>query len=80
MARHLAADAQGNTAVGRHLTIDSTNTVVHTSDDHLVVTLGLVDILVVHTPDATLVAHRSHEEAIRKVVAELEKCGWNEYL
>jgi len=34
----------------------------------------------VHTPDATLVAHRSHEEAIRKVVAELEKCGWNEYL
>ncbi|RLS42609.1 MAG: mannose-1-phosphate guanylyltransferase [Planctomycetota bacterium] len=80
VARHLAADAQGNTAVGRHLTIDSTNTVVHTSDDHLVVTLGLVDILVVHTPDATLVAHRSHEEAIRKVVAELEKCGWNEYL
>jgi mannose-1-phosphate guanylyltransferase len=80
VARHQAADAQGNTAVGRHLTIDSTNTVVHTSDDHLVVTLGLADILVVHTPDATLVAHRAHEEAIRKVVAELEKCGWNEYL
>jgi hypothetical protein len=35
---------------------------------------------VVHTADATLVAHRAHEEAVRKVVTELEKRGWNEYL
>jgi hypothetical protein len=34
----------------------------------------------VHTPDATLVADRGHEEAVRKVVAELEKRGWTEYL
>jgi hypothetical protein len=37
-------------------------------------------MLVVHTPDATLVAERSHEEAVRKVVAELESRGWTEYL
>jgi len=80
VARQRSADAAGNTAVGRHLGIDSTGTVVHTDDDHLVVTLGLADILVVHTADATLVAHRAHEEAVRKVVAELEKRGWNEYL
>jgi len=34
----------------------------------------------VHTADATLVAARSHEEAVRRIVAELEKRGWNEYL
>jgi hypothetical protein len=34
----------------------------------------------VHTPDATLVARREHEEAVRRVVAELEKRGWTEYL
>jgi mannose-1-phosphate guanylyltransferase len=80
VARQQAADSAGNTSIGRHLGIDSAGTIVHTADDHLVVTLGLRDILVVHTPDATLVADRGHEEAVRRVVAELEKRGWTEYL
>lgn len=80
VARQRGADDAGNTIVGRHLGIDSTGTIVHTGDDHLVVTMGLEDMLVVHTPDATLVARRAHEEAVRKVVAELERRGWNDYL
>jgi mannose-1-phosphate guanylyltransferase len=80
VARQRGADEQGNTIVGRHLGIDSTGTIVHAGDDHLVVTMGLANMLVVHTPDATLVAERSHEEAVRKVVAELESRGWTEYL
>ncbi|MBM4010349.1 MAG: mannose-1-phosphate guanylyltransferase [Planctomycetota bacterium] len=80
VARHRPADAAGNTFVGRHLDIDSSRTIVQTDNRHLVVTLGLKDILVVHTADATLVADRAHEEGIRKVVAELEKRGWHEHL
>ncbi|NBT13540.1 MAG: mannose-1-phosphate guanylyltransferase [Planctomycetia bacterium] len=80
VARQRGADPEGNTIVGRHLGIDSLRTIVHTGPDHLVVTVGLEDMLVVHTPDATLVADRGHEEAVRKVVAELEKRGWSEYL
>ena len=80
VARQRGGDADGNTVVGRHLGIGSTRTIVHAGDDHLVVTMGLEDMLVVHTSDATLVAHRAHEESVRKVVAELEKRGWSEYL
>ena len=80
VARQRGSDAEGNTVVGRHLGIESTRTIVHAGDDHLVVTMGLEDMLVVHTPDATLVARRAHEEAVRKVVAELEKRGWTEFL
>lgn len=80
VARQRGVDAEGNTIVGRHLGIDSVRTIVHAADDHLVVTMGLEDMLVVHTPDATLVADRTREEAVRKVVAELEKRGWQEYL
>jgi mannose-1-phosphate guanylyltransferase len=79
-ARQRGTDEAGNTSVGRHLSIESAGTIVHTDDRHLVVTLGLEDILVVHTPDATLVADRAHEEDVRKVVAELEKRGWTDYL
>lgn len=80
VARQRGADAEGNTIVGRHLGIDTTGTIVHAGDDHLVVTMGLEDMLVVHTPDATLVARRAHEEAVRKVVAELERRQWKNYL
>jgi mannose-1-phosphate guanylyltransferase len=80
VARQLGTDDRGNTFVGRHLDIDSTGTLVHTDGSHLVVTLGLDNILVVHTPNATLVADRSREEEVKKVVTELESCGWNEYL
>jgi mannose-1-phosphate guanylyltransferase len=80
VARQRGSDADGNTVVGKHLGIDSTRTIVHAGGDHLVVTMGLTDMLVVHTSDATLVAHRAHEEAVRKVVTELEKRGWTEFL
>jgi mannose-1-phosphate guanylyltransferase len=42
--------------------------------------VGLKDCLIVHTPDATLVANKHDEEAIRQVVKELESRGWTEYL
>ncbi|MCE2725764.1 MAG: NTP transferase domain-containing protein [Planctomycetaceae bacterium] len=80
VARQRGVDAEGNTIVGRHLGIDSVRTIVHAAGDHLVVTMGLEDMLVVHTPDATLVADRTREETVRKVVAELEQRGWQEYL
>jgi mannose-1-phosphate guanylyltransferase len=80
VARQLGEDADGNTIVGKHLGIESSRMIVHAGGDHLVVTMGLTDMLVVHTRDATLVAHRAHEEAVRKVVSELEKRGWTEFL
>ncbi len=80
VARQRGGDAAGNTVVGRHLGIESNDLIVHTTADHLVVTLGLRDMLVVHTDDATLVAERRCEEQIRRVVAELENRGWHDYL
>ena len=80
LGRTLGSDADGNTIVGRHLGIRTSGTIVRTTDDHLVATLGLNDVIVVHTPDATLVASKNDEEAIRDLVKELEKRGWKEYL
>jgi len=56
------------------------STIVRTDDEHLVVTLGLEDVIVVHTPDATLVANKEHEESIRQVVKLLKEKGWEDYL
>ena len=80
LARLRGTDDEGNTIVGKHLGFNTQGTIVRTDDDHLVVTLGLQDCIVVHTDNATLVANKNDEESIRKVVKELESRGWGEYL
>lgn len=80
VARISGEDAQQNTIVGKHIGIRTSGSIVRTTSDHLVVTLGLKDCIVVHTPDATLVANKHDEEAIREVVKQLEELGWKGYL
>lgn len=80
IARLEAADADGNTVRAKHLGINTTGTIVRSDDDHLIVTLGLKDCIVVRTKDATLVARKQDEESIRQVVKALEEKGWREYL
>jgi mannose-1-phosphate guanylyltransferase len=80
LARLSSADKNGNTIVGRHVGVDTLRSIVRTSDGHLVATLGLEDVIVVHTPDATLVARKQDEERIRELVKELEQQGWDDVL
>jgi mannose-1-phosphate guanylyltransferase len=80
IARLRGTDPADNTICGKHLGLNTEGTIVRTSDDHLVVTLGMKDCIIVHTPDATLVANRRDEESIRKIVKLLEERGWTEFL
>jgi mannose-1-phosphate guanylyltransferase len=80
IARLRGVDADGNTVTGRHVGLRTTGTIFRTSDDHLIATLGVKDLIVVHTPDATLVANRNDEESIRQLVKLIEERGWTEYL
>lgn len=80
IARLQGTDADGNTLLAKHLGLNTRGTIVRGSKDHLIVTLGVQDCIVVHTPDATLVANRHDEESIRQLVKILEERGWKEYL
>lgn len=80
LARLHGADEDGNTIVGKHLGVNTSGTIVRGPNNHLIVTLGLRDCVVVHTPDATLVANKHDEESIRQVVKLLHEKGWGEYL
>jgi mannose-1-phosphate guanylyltransferase len=80
LTRQRGTDEAGNTVIGRHLALNSSGCIVRSSDEHLVVTLGMEDCIVVHTPDATLVARKHDEEAIRQIVEMLKEKGWDQYL
>ena len=72
--------ALGNTISAKHLGVNTKGTIVRGGSEHLIVTVGLEDCIVVHTPDATLVAIRRDEESLRRVVELLRERGCTEYL
>ncbi|HEY2894331.1 MAG TPA: sugar phosphate nucleotidyltransferase [Pirellulales bacterium] len=80
IARLQGADEHGNTSSGRHLSAHSTGNIVRSTEGHLVVTLGVRDLIIVHTPDATLVANKNDEESIRQLVEMIGERGWREHL
>jgi mannose-1-phosphate guanylyltransferase len=80
VARLAGTDTEGNTVAGRHVGIDTHRSIIRSDEKHLVATVGVNDLIVVHTPDATLVANRHDEESIRRIVKLLEERGWAEYL
>lgn len=80
LSRLLARDEHGNVVDGLACAINTANCVVASTPDHLVATLGVRDLVVVHTPTATLVANRHDETGMRELIAELERRGLSEFL
>ncbi len=73
-------DADGNTIQGRHLGIRTRRSIVMARQEHLVATIGVEDLIIVQTPDATLIAKKSDEAAVKKIVELIEQNGWQDYL
>ncbi|NLH49091.1 MAG: NTP transferase domain-containing protein [Myxococcales bacterium] len=73
------ADENHNVAHGDAVILDGANNTVFACDG-VVVALGVDDLIVVHTPDATLVARRDDAQAVKKVFDELERRGLTKYL
>lgn len=79
LADFLACNKHGNIILGRHCGIDTSSCII-LSDDHLVATVGVSDMVIVHTKDATLVCPRNRAAEVRKLVEMLESDGLEEYL
>jgi mannose-1-phosphate guanylyltransferase len=64
-------DGKGNAiAASTCLLVDTSDTLVASSDpDHLVAALGCEELLIVHTPTATLVCRRDRAEDVKKLQA-----------
>lgn len=73
-------DPEGNATDGDVIMLDTRNTLVRTHDRHMVATIGLDDVVIVATPDATLVASRDKVQHVKKVVDALSGAGRSEHL
>ncbi|HUI05889.1 MAG TPA: sugar phosphate nucleotidyltransferase [Verrucomicrobiae bacterium] len=71
IARHNPRDANGNVARGALAGLDAANCVVVGDPKHLIAAVGVRDLVIVHTPDATLVCHTSEAQKVRELVKRL---------
>lgn len=72
-------DAEGNFREGDTIAMDTSNSVIISHDKHLVATLGLDGVVVVTTPDATLVARKESSQDVKRIVEKLKADGRSEH-
>lgn len=72
-------DENGNIIIGEHVNIDTTHTTIY-GKEHLVATLGVDNLIIVHTPDATLVCPKDRAQDVKKIVDELKSKNKKELL
>ena len=68
-----AKDDDGNAALGEAIFENSHNTYVRTTGPNapVVACVGIDDAIIVHTPDAILVASKSHAQDVKKIATHL---------
>jgi len=72
-------DRSGNVISGRVVDLDSRNSIIY-AERRLVATIGLSDMVVVETPDATLICPKDRSQDVKKVVEMLKKEGAPEHV
>jgi mannose-1-phosphate guanylyltransferase len=76
----LGTDDDGNVlAADRSVNLGSRGNVLVSEGDHLIATIGVEDLVIVHSPDATLVCKRSEAQAIKDMVAKVGERYGGEY-
>ena len=78
----LLPDMNGNVSTnGQHLALDTNNTLVYTkTDERLIVTIGLDDMVVVDTGDVLMVCRVDQAQKVKDVVEHLKKHHQEKYL
>lgn len=80
LAAALPADDAGNVVVApRVLSADSIGCTCISEDDHLLVLLGMRDVVVVRSSDATLVCHRDQAQRVKEITERLAERFGDEY-
>jgi mannose-1-phosphate guanylyltransferase len=73
-------DAEGNTVLATHCGLDTHGCIIAADTGRLIATAGVRDLLIIQDGDATLVANRRDEAALKQLVELLTKKGLEKYL
>lgn len=73
IAKHFTPDSHGNVLRGHALVEGGTHNIVVSTDGHLIGVVGCSDLVVVHTPEATLVCPKSRAQEIKALLERIKQ-------
>lgn len=79
VGRIRASDEYGNVADGDIITIDCKNTIIQ-GNKKLIAAIGIQDLIIIDTEDATLICNKENTADIKKVLEYLKESSRNEYI
>lgn len=80
LERHFKKDSRGNVVSGSHVSTDTQDTIV-ISQQGIVATAGVKDLIIVHTKDAVLVLEKSRAQDVKKLLELMKENGkFKDYL
>ncbi len=71
IARHYPADEKGNVFKGQGVAIDAANNLTFAEAGHCVTLLGVKDLIVVQSGDATMVCHKDCAQQVKKLAQDV---------
>ena len=80
LERLCTPDEQGNVVDGELVALEAGGHIVSATPDSLVAIKGVDDLIVVHTPDATLVCRRDDDQGVKQIVEALRARGLDRFL
>jgi mannose-1-phosphate guanylyltransferase len=79
VAQLMPEDAQKNVVIGEHIGIDTTGSLLYSSE-RLIATIGLRDMIVVDTGDVVLICPKARAQEVKDLVSKLKGRHKDEYL
>lgn len=73
-------DDDGNRHEGDVISIDTSGSLVRASERRMIATIGVEDLVIIDTPDATLVARKDRVQDVKTIVDHLKAAGRQEHL
>ena len=80
LAALIKPDSSGNATQGSVVARDTTNSIIISDDGGLVATLGVDDLVVVHSGNATLVARKDELDKLKALVEGLKEAGYGDFV
>jgi mannose-1-phosphate guanylyltransferase len=79
-ARHIPGDGCGNQSDAPFMGVDARRCIVSAEEGHLVAAVGVEDLVIIQSADATLVCRRDRVQQVKEVVRRLEEEGKSFYV
>ncbi len=73
-------DADGNRHEGDVISVDTSGSLVRASERRMIATIGVEDLVIIDTADATLVARKDRVQDVKTIVDALKAAGRTEHL